>query len=697
MSLQYAPKNPIKILVGIGFIAVFTLMTMVTWLSMSTLHAVNISMSELIESTSQKSTRAYRMRDVIRLRSNTERTFISSQDSNERHAIFGKLINYTEDYRLARSQLVALEANAREHSILNQIDKAYARVDSAIAAINTHIYASEQDNDVLNTLIGELELQELVLLNLLNDLVTLEKSLAEEALESNQQTYKETRQLLIVMVIVSFALSLGISGIVVSRVTRATKRISHLANHDDLTGLHNRRSFEQHLQHTIDIAERSSSAHGLLYIDLDRFKMVNDTCGHQAGDQLLIELTELVSGRLRRGDLFARLGGDEFAIIAQGNTFADIRTLAEELRQLIGDFTFHYETQSFRVSLSIGLTLVDGQIQSVEQVLADVDAACYVAKQSGRNRVHVKQDNDADLVQYRSNLAGVQAIRKALKDERLALFYQPIYNVGSDLSEIARCEILLRIQSESGELYSPVSAISIAEKYNITTEIDRWVFSQITDWLVSAQKAHVIPRLLINLSGDSFADEAFSDFVITRLQQSDIAPSCFTFEISEASIAKNFDQLKKFANRIHALGCELALDDFGSGYSNFTHLKNLSFDYLKIDGSLVRNISTNSVDRNMVSAINQMGHTVGAKTIAEFVENDETLRHLKELNVDFAQGSGLKVPTPLNQLINDLPVRAMPAANESISDVADAPATTGILADENITDKTLDETFKKAS
>lgn len=697
MNPQYAPKNPIKILVGIGFIAVFTLMTMVTWLSMSTLHAVNVSMSELIESTSQKSTRAYRMRDVIRLRSNTERTFINSQDPKERHAIFDKLINYTQDYQLARSQLVALRANAREHNILNQIDKAYARVDSAIEAINEHIYASKQDNDILSTLLAELELQELVLLNLLNDLVTLEKSLAKEALEGNQQTYNETRQLLIVMVIVSFALSLGISGIVVSRVTRATKRISHLANHDDLTGLHNRRSFEQHLQHTIDIAERSSNAHGLLYIDLDHFKMVNDTCGHQAGDQLLIELTELISSRLRRGDLFARLGGDEFAIIAQGNTFLDIRTLAEELRQLICDFTFHYETQSFRVSLSIGLTLVDGQIQSVEQVLADVDAACYVAKQSGRNRVHVKQDNDADLVQYRNNLAGVQAIREALKDERLALFYQPIYDVGSDLSEIARCEILLRIQSESGELYSPVSAISIAEKYNIMTEIDRWVFSQVIDWLVSAQKVRVIPRLLINLSGHSFADEVFSEFVITRLQQSDIDPSCIAFEISEASIVTNFEQLKIFTIRIRALGCELALDDFGSGYSNFTYLKNLSFDYLKIDGSLVRNISTNSVDRNMVSAINQMGHTVGAKTIAEFVEDDETMRHLKELNVDFAQGYGLKMPTPLDQLINDLPVREHSAASDSTADVTDAQAATDIAADANNADITPNEAFKKAS
>lgn len=663
-------------------------MTMVTWLSMSTLHAVNASMSALIESTSQKSTHAYRMRDVIRLRSNTVRTLIYSQDPLQRHGIFDKLVEYTDDYQRARTQLESLEENNREQSILNQIDTAYLRVDKAIADTNEHIYAPKQDNDALTILLSELELQELVLLNKLNGLVTLEKELAVEELEENQQTYYKTRQLLFLLVVISFTLSMGISGIVISRVTKANKRISHLANHDDLTGLHNRRSFEQHLQYTIDNADRSQSAHGLMYIDLDRFKMVNDTCGHLAGDKLLVELTEMMSARLRKGDLFARLGGDEFAIIAQGKTFDDIRTLAEELRQLICDYTFNYETQRFKVSLSVGLTLIDGEVQSVESVLADVDAACYVAKQSGRNRVHVKQDNDANLAQYRSNLAGVQAIREALNDNRLALFYQPIYKVGSDLSEMAHCEILLRIQSETGELYSPVSAISIAEKHNIMTEIDRWVFNNVIDWLVSVQQERVIPRLLINLSGHSFVDEEFSQFVISRLEMNDIDPTCIAFEISEASIVKNFEQLNAFTNRIRAMGCELALDDFGSGYSNFTYLKNLSFDYLKIDGSLVRNIATNSVDRNMVAAINQMGHTVGAKTIAEFVEDDQSMQHLMELNVDFAQGYGLKKPTPLEQLADDLPTRDLPNPFSY---------TNASTFDTKIEGMQANESFKKAS
>ena len=688
MNLGYEAKNNAKIYIGLGFIAVFTLMIMVTWLSMSSLHSVNSSMSALVESTNQRTTYAYQMRDIIRLRSNNVHELVSEQKASERHVIFNRLIHYAEDYQRARIELDTVKPNQREQEVLDKIDSANARVNEIIRTTSEHIYDTEQTSETLDLLLGDLEIQVLILLNHLNGLVILEKYLAIELLEDNQQKYKETRQLLILMVIASFTLSMLIAGIVIARVNRANKKIFHLANHDDLTGLNNRRSFEQHLEYTINNAGRSPIAHALLFIDLDRFKSVNDTCGHQAGDRLLIELTELMTSRLRKGDLFARLGGDEFGIIAQGDSFNDIQALAEELRQLVSDFTFNYENQCFNVSLSIGLTLIDGKVDSIERVLADVDAACYVAKKSGRNRVHVKQDNDADLTRYRTNLAGVQEIREALKNDQLALFYQPIYNVRGDLSEMDYCEILLRIKSESGEFYSPSTAISIAEKYNIMTDIDRWVFNNAIDWLLMAQKNRVVPHLLINLSGHSFSDEVFSECVIARLKNIDIDPSCITFEISEESIVKNFDQLKKFTNRIRTLGCQLALDNFGSGYSNFSYLKELSIDYLKIDGSLVSDIATNKVNRNMVAAINQMGHTVGALTIAESVEDDDSMQYLKDMNVDFAQGFSLKVPMPLDQLTDKLPVRDLSNSDSSSDDSA---------ANSDSFDSLENDEFKKAS
>ncbi|MFK7855430.1 MAG: putative bifunctional diguanylate cyclase/phosphodiesterase [Granulosicoccus sp.] len=657
MSQQHTQMDYTKTIIGIGFLAVFSLMILVTWLSMTTLQAVNTGMSELIEDTGLKTSRAYQMRDIIRLRSSAVRSLVQVDDTEKRHRIFEKLIEYTDVYYASRDELNALGANTREQAIFEEIKDADSRVEDAYNKANSQIYSINQDMAALKAVLYEVQLQELVLLNHLNDLVELEKVLADEALASNQNTYQETQRLLIYIVTAAFALSMAITATVTTRVAKANRRIAHLANHDDLTGLHNRRSFEQHLSHTVAIAERSENAHGLLYIDLDRFKIVNDTCGHHAGDQLLIRLTQMIQNRLRRGDVFARVGGDEFAIIAQGNTFSDIQVLAEELRVIVSEYVFRYEEQSFKVSLSIGVTPIDGQEKSLERVLADVDSACYIAKQSGRNRVHVTQDDDAEVVMYRSNLAGIQAIRKALADDRLSLFYQPVFHIDDNSISIAHCEILLRIRSENGELYSPARFIPIAEKYNIMTEIDQWVFNNVIEWLLEHQEEHVIPRLLVNLSGLSFADDDFSSYIVERLSRGDIDPKYIAFEISERAAVKNFSKVSLFIDRIRTLGCELALDDFGSGFSSFSYLKQLSFDYLKIDGSLVSNIATNNVDHDMVAAINQIGHTIGAKTIAEFVEDDAVLNCLREMKVDYAQGYGLRMPTPLSELSQELETR----------------------------------------
>ncbi len=691
MILDKTNRDYTRTIIGMGFLAVFSLMILVTWLSMGTLQSVNNGMSSLIDDMGQKTSRAYQMRDVIRLRSGAVRTLVQTEDTLERQRIFEKLLEYTTVYDETRDQLAGLGANEREQTILQQITETDLRVGEAYDEASTVLNSINLDLPTLRAVLNKVHLQELVLLNHLNELVKLEKLLAEEALELNQTKYRETRKLLFMIVAAAFGLSIIISVIVAARVARANRRIAHLANHDDLTGLHNRRSFEHHLQQTIALAQRSDMAHGLLYLDLDRFKMVNDTCGHHAGDQLLIQLTNMIDDRLRRGDIFARVGGDEFAIIAQANGFADIRQLAEELRLIVHQFTFKYADHSFNVSLSIGVTPIDGQILDMEQVLANVDSACYIAKQSGRNRVHVSEDNDDEVVKYRSNLAGIQAIRKALADDRLSLFFQPVFEIHEQSIVIAQCEILLRIRSENGELYSPARFIPIAEKYNVMTEIDRWVFERVMQWLAEHQSNHVMPRMLINLSGLSFADEDFSDFIVQRLTRGDVDPANVAFEISESAAVRNFQKASRFIDRVRALGCELALDDFGSGFSNFAYLKQLSFDYLKIDGSLVRNIASNEVDRQMVAAINQIGHTVGAKTIAEFVEDDAALQALREMGVDYAQGYGLRMPTPLEQLADELD------EIESVASLSDDSGTIQVDDTDNKNDDEGDDTLRKAS
>ena len=665
MKSDINTKDNTRSIIGMGFLAVFSLMLLVTWLSMNALHSVNDGMSTLVTNMDAKSTRAYQMRDVIRQRSGAVRTLVQTEELLERQRIFEKLIEDTDIYEETRNELVSLGANTREQTILQNIDQAYVRVTEAYDKTGHALSAVNLEVTELRPALNEVYLQELVLLNHLNELVKLERQLAAEALQNNQATYHRTRTILFFMVVAAFAVSITISIIVAVRVSRANRRIAHLANHDDLTGLHNRRSFELYLQQTIAIAQRSEMTYGLIFLDLDRFKMVNDTCGHHAGDQLLIKLTELVSERLRMGDLFARLGGDEFAIIAQASSFDAIRALAEELRLIIHDYTFSYDEHNFNITVSMGAAPVDGQVKDMDSILADVDSACYIAKQAGRNRLHVSGDQDPEVAAYRDNLAGVQAVRQALHNDRLSLFFQPVFDIQADSLVMAQCEILLRVRNENGELYSPGRFIPEAEKYNIMIEIDRWVFSQVTDWLAENQANYQIPLLLINLSGLSFADEDFNDFIVQRLQQSDIDASCIAFEISEGAAVRNFQKAESFSQRMRTLGCQLALDDFGSGFSNFAYLKQLSFDYLKIDGALVRNIANNEIDRQMIEAINKISHTVGARTIAEFVEDDGALQCLRELNVDYAQGHGMHMPTPLAQLTAELKV----TRNATVSEI----------------------------
>jgi len=650
-------KDNTKAIIVVGILAVFSLMGLAMGLSMATMNSANDEMTTLIKGNAQKTSLAYQMRDVIRLRSNSVRSLLQINDPVEREKVFDKLVNNTQSYVESRESLKALGANKREQEILTKVQEADERVAMVYDKANNRIYSMSNTPDKLKSVLAEVQLQEFVLLNHLNDLVQLEKTLAEETLAGNKNRYKNIQRLLLALLLAAFSTSLLIAAFVVGRAARANKKIAHLANHDDLTGLHNRRAFEEHLQQTIATAQRSKDAFGLMYVDLDRFKIINDTCGHHAGDQLLTQLTSLIKSRLRKSDMLARIGGDEFAIIASGESFEAITNLAEELRVMVNDFTFEYASQTFSVSLSIGVIPVKGDVTDIEAILSDVDSACYVAKQSGRNRVHVTQENDAEVVKYRNDIAGMQNIKAALAEERLSLYYQPVYKILPDGVEMAHCEILLRLRSESGEFFSPAEFIPIAEKYNVMTEIDRWVLSHVLDWVVAHQDDYETPRLLINLSGLSFINEDFLKYTLDQLLNRDINPERIAFEITETAAVDNMDKANVFIDRIREIGCRFALDDFGSGFSTFAYVKELPIDYLKIDGSLVKNLATDRIDREMVKAIHKIGRTVGAKTIAEFVEDEEILQLLREMGVDYAQGYGLCKPMSLSELAGSLPRR----------------------------------------
>lgn|GEM_PF-2785407 len=431
------------------------------------------------------------------------------------------------------------------------------------------------------------------------------------------------------------------------------RKLDFLATHDPLTGLINRREFEQRVLRALTLTQKNGVRHVLAYLDLDQFKVVNDNCGHAAGDELLRQLTVLLSGEVKPGDALARLGGDEFGVLMCHRLVEDAMPALERLCQVVREFRFVWEDKTFALGVSIGVTQIDTLTQNMGNALGEADAACYLAKDRGRNRIHVYQTDDAELSKRHGEMQWVVRVQEALTKERFFLACQiikPIKDGAHLFVGGPHYEILLRMRDEQGLTVPPGAFIPAAERYNLMAGIDRWVISNVLDWLGSHRLAmsHV-ESWTINLSGQSFNDEGLLSFIRDGLTSRNIPPSLVCFEITETAAVANLKGAANFIATLKQLGCRFALDDFGSGMSSFAYLKNLPVDYLKIDGNFVRDIAVDEVDHAMVTAINRVGQVMGIRTVAEFVENDLILQKLREIGVDYAQGFGIGKPMPLNE------------------------------------------------
>jgi diguanylate cyclase (GGDEF)-like protein/PAS domain S-box-containing protein len=428
---------------------------------------------------------------------------------------------------------------------------------------------------------------------------------------------------------------------------RLSQQLAYHASHDELTDLSNRREFELRVTQALHEAVDEGREHAVCYLDLDQFKVVNDTCGHVAGDELLRQLAGTLRTHIRSGDMLARLGGDEFGVLLGDCDVSNARRIARELRGVVEEFRFAWQDKSFRLGVSIGLVPVNGTSGTVADVLSAADSACYAAKDQGRNRIHVYNLEDAELAHRHSEMEWVVHIQHALEEDRFELASQRIVPVNGGAGEGLHFELLLRMLDEDGGSVAPGVFLPAAERYNLITHLDRWVVSRALAQLAADRSMlDSLFQCSINLSGHSLANDDFLAFVQEQFTRTGVPGDRICFEITETAAIANLSRAQEFMNTLKALGCSFALDDFGSGLSSFAYLKALPVDYLKIDGAFVKDIVDDPIDFAMVKSINEVGHVMGKRTIAEFVENEAVLARLQALGVDYAQGYGIGRPQP---------------------------------------------------
>ncbi len=447
---------------------------------------------------------------------------------------------------------------------------------------------------------------------------------------------------------------------------RAEETIEHLTYHDALTGLLNRREFERRVASALESAKIKNLEHALCYFDLDQFKVINDTCGHLAGDELLKQLSDHLLKRIQLQNNLARLGGDEFGILIKNCSQEKAKAFAATLCGIVSGFRFVWDGDLFEISASIGLVNLNADTESLSKVLSAADAACYMAKDAGRNRFYLYEDSDVAISQRHNEMQMVSRITRALKGNRMRLYSQSIMPL-KDPQEPPHCEILLRMLDEDGNLLAPGQFMPAAEKYSLMPSIDRWVIDN-----VFALKAYIAQKrqadigvyhhCSINLSGASLSDDTLLGYICDKTREYDIAPSSVCFEITETAAIANLPIATAFIKELRSMGYRFALDDFGSGLSSFAYLKNLPVDFLKIDGSFIKDIASDPIDYTMVRAINQIGHAMNIKTIAEFVEDDKIVSKLHEIGVDFAQGFGIDRPRPIEEMVPGFS-RSLPPQN----------------------------------
>jgi diguanylate cyclase (GGDEF)-like protein/PAS domain S-box-containing protein len=434
----------------------------------------------------------------------------------------------------------------------------------------------------------------------------------------------------------------------VGEIRGLTRKMSYQATHDPLTGLINRREFERRLDEAMDDAHAEEAIHMLFYMDLDRFKAVNDSCGHLAGDNMLREVANLIKEEVRDSDFVGRLGGDEFGALLIGCPIDKARQIATDICNAIADYRFVWKDKIFNIGISIGLVEISHVSGTLQDVMSAADSACYVAKQQGRGKVHVYSARDEAVARERGDIQWLRQLQSALHEDRFSLAIQPILAMAGGVESGPALEVLIRLPDAQGRTADTAEFLRPAERYQLMPQIDRWVVNAALTAIASGEiKLPGGRSCALNLSGQTLGDESFLSFVVEALDRSGVSPSSICFEVTEASILSNVQHAQRFIEVLHGIGCEFSLDDFGSGMGSFSSLKHLPIDYLKIDGTYTRNLRADQVNQEMVTAMIKLARTMQFRIVAEEVEHQDDFDWLRDVGVDFVQGHFVEAPSLL--------------------------------------------------
>jgi len=659
------PTSYSKYRILISFGAVIVLMVIVAAMGLMRMAENNRGMETIVEEHNVKTRLLVEMHSAGRERSIILLRMLNTEDPFDRDDDYLKFNKLAFKFIQARQALSSMPLDNQELVLLGEqgmlTNEAEPLQERAIQLLFDDA-AAEASDLILNHAIPA---QDKVMSKLVEMLEQQQRS-AREAMFISNKSYRQTVVAISILSVFAIGVAILVAYFVMRKTTQAEnilfnqvheerklrRQLSHQASHDALTGLINRFEFETRLRRLLENAQLEKTTHALVYIDLDQFKIVNDTCGHVAGDELLRQLSSMLADNIRSHDTLARLGGDEFGLLLEHCNSDYSTKITNTLLKLVQDFRFVWDDKNFVIGASIGVVIIDANSGNITDMMRVADAACYSAKDAGRNRIHVVQENDTAIADRYGEMQWVTKINDALEEQRFELFSQRIISLNNSTKwQKDMFEVLVRMRDKNGKLVPPGAFIPAAERYNIMIALDRWVISETLMWLAhNQQNLQNLGKCSINVSGSSIGHPEFLDYIKQQLETSKVSAEHICVEITETSAVSNLTDAKQFIAELKAIGCSFALDDFGCGLSSFAYLKNLQVDYLKIDGMFVRDIINNPIDRAMVKSINEIGHVMGKKTIAECVENDEVLALLREIGIDYVQGYGIERPKRLSHI-----------------------------------------------